>query len=136
MERGARYPDNEIIYLVKANRGFGLDRMVAEIYDISENKARQSSRFFDTLEILKEHEAYTGEDLYSVIQDPGMIKMVTREEWKKATNNAPVPSGSGLSTARKKNRGKSTRKLGSFAKGIPLPPTDFFWGGIVPLKDR
>ena len=135
MNKKARYTDQEIISLVKANRGFGLDRMVAEIYDIAESKARQSSRFFDALETLKEHEAYTGEDLYSLIQDPEMIKMVTREEWKEATNNAPVPKGNGLSTSRK-NRGRSTRKIGSFAKAIPLPPMEFSWAGIVPLKER
>ena len=135
MPKGPRYSDNEIIYLAKINRGFGLDRMVSVIYGLKAHRTRHSVKFIDSLETLKEHEAYTGEDIYSWVQDPSMIKMVTREEWRKATDNAPVPSGHGLSTSRGK-KGNKYQKTGSNAKAIPLPPMEFFWGDVVPLSDR
>ena len=135
MKRGIRYSDDEVIYLIKANRGFGLDRMVAEIYDMLIQRVPQSNRFLDTLELISDYKEYSGEDLYSIIQDPSMIKMVTREEWREATNNAVVPSGSGLSTNRG-DKGKKYDKIGSNAKDIPLPPMKFNWGDVVPLWDR
>ena len=135
MKRGARYSDDELFRLIKANRGFGLDRMVAVIYDMKPNKTRSSNRFTETLEFINDYKEFSGEDLYEYIQDPSVIKMVTRDEWNKATNNAPVPSGSGLSTSRVS---KLETKVGhgSNARDIPLPPLKLNWDGIIPLMDR
>jgi len=135
MKRGTRYSDEEIFALIIANRGYGLDRMVSKIYDEEMSKARRSKRYADTLQLLMDYKEYSGEDLYSVIQDPSMIEMVTRQEWNEATNNAPVPSGAGFSTSRVS---KLDIKVGhgSNARGIPLPPVKFNWSEVVPLEDR
>ena len=135
MKRGTRYSDEEIFRLIKANRGFGLVRMISIIYGMDISKTPQSVRFLDTLELINDYKEFSGEDLYEFIQDPSMIKMVTREEWNEATDNAPVPSGVGLSTSRVSKLDIKVG-LGSNARDIPLPPMIFNWDGIVPLMDR
>ena len=133
--KGFRYSDEEIRDLARANRGYGLDRIICEIYNMTPGRARMSVRFVDALKILQYHRDVTGEDLYDWVQDPEMTRMVTREEWNRITGNSPVPSGSGMSTSRTP---KPDRKvgIGTNARGIPLKPQEFDWAGVVPHWER
>ena len=61
---GHEISDEEIRDLARANRGYGLDRIICEIYNMTPGRARMSVRFVDALKILQYHRDVTGEDLY------------------------------------------------------------------------
>ena len=136
--RNQRYTSNEIINIVKSNRGYGLDRLIKKIYfEHGSNKSqKQSKYFFDALTILNDYKDETKEDLYSWIEDPEMTKMVTREIYFKVTGNKRVPSGYGRSQGGRTSKPRMKGKSGESFFDVPMPAQNFDWGDIIPIWDR
>jgi len=114
-----KFSDEEIIDLAFLNPGFGLRKFI----DMLGVKQDYILELFLSLKEFSNGE----EDLISILQDPGKIRMVTREEYYEATGRDRAPKGSGLSTA----RGSGSQK-GTNAKDVPLPPQEFHWGPYSP----
>ena len=136
--RNQRYTSDEIIKIVKSNRGYGLDRLIKKIYfeEGTKKSQKQSRYYFDTLVSLNNHKDTTGEDLYSWIEDPEMTKMVTREMYLSITGNKQVPSGSGRSQGGRTSKPKMKGKSGEHMFDVPLPPQDFDWAEVIPIWGR
>jgi hypothetical protein len=123
------YNPDDIIRLAEANPGYGFRRFLKELYGSSSRRSSQVLRLFEI------HKIEAGVDLFDVLQDTSLSKMVTRKEWKSITNNAPTPKGAGLSTAR---RSKLERKvgIGTNSRNIPLPPQNFYWLDVTEVDDE
>jgi len=135
-----KYSDEEIIILVRQNPGFGIQRLMNEIYPRKKRSTQGSGLRYRITMILQDHKEETGEDLYDLIQDPDFSTLVSENEWKKITGKTRVPQGAGRNTGGRasktsKSYGKGRIPKGSW-KNILLPPQEFNWGEIIPSSER
>ena len=138
LPRGTRYSNEEILLLAKSNRGYGLERMIEIIYfENGTSRSQKTSGYYThALDILMEHNESSGEDLYGYIQDPEMIKMVTRLEYIKVTGDKRAPKGTGHSLGGRKSKPSRKNSRGDVMLEVPLLPQNFDWVGIVPIWER
>ena len=136
--RGIRYSDEEILLFARSNRGYGLERMIRMIYfENGTEKAQKQSRYFtDALDVLMEHNESSSEDMFEWIQDPEMIKMVTRQEYMRITGAKRAPKGSGRSLGGRTPKPNRERSRGDHMLEVPLLPQQFDWVGIIPIWER
>ena len=136
--RGIRYSDEEILLFARSNRGYGLERMIRMIYfENGTAVAQKQSRYFtDALDVLMEHKESSSEDMFEWIQDPEMIKMVTRQEYMRITGAKRSPKGSGRSLGGRTPKPNRERSRGDHILEVPLLPQQFDWVGIIPIWER
>ncbi len=136
--RGIRYSDEEILLFARSNRGYGLERMIKIIYfeNGTEHGQKQSRFFTDALDVLMEHNESSSEDMFEWIQDPEMIKMVTRQEYMRITGAKRAPRGTGHSLGGRKSKPSRKRSRGDHMLEVPLLPQQFDWVGIIPIWER
>ena len=123
-----KFSDDEIIELAWLNPGFGIDRLINQIYPES-GKLRKLR--YELTVLMNIYLNETGEDVYSSLQNPEYIKWVTHHEYVKITGKN-IPKGFG-------RKGKSIGKSGdkkSRASLVPLPPQRFNWGEITSFSER
>jgi len=131
----AKYTEEEIIQLVRQNPGYGLLRMISELYPKkdgrqSDNRSRVAQ---DILIILQDHEEQTGEKLYDLIQSNEFSTVVTEAEYREITGVKYLPPGYGRATGRRRTKVSAGGSPQGF---IPLPPQEFNWGEIEPAESR
>ncbi len=122
------YHPEDIIRLAMANPGYGFRRFLDKLYGGKGGKGH-------TLRLFEIHKHETGDNPFEVLQNPAFTEMITREEWKLITNNAPTPRGAGLSQAR---RSKLERRqgIGTNIRNIPLVPQNFEWLDVEAIPDE
>ena len=99
--------------------------------------AQKQSRYFtDALDVLMEHNESSSEDMFEWIQDPEMIKMVTRQEYMRITGAKRSPKGSGRSLGGRTPKPNRERSRGDHILEEPLLPQQFDWAGIIPIWER
>lgn len=130
----AKYTDDEIIQLVRQNPGYGLLRMVSELYPRKNSRqTRNKNRIVDDIMfILNEHNEETGEDLFELIQSTEFSTKVTEAEYLKRTGKRYLPKGAGRTTGKRKKRSDG----GGYQNFLSLPPQRFNWGEIEPAESR
>ncbi|SVC75855.1 uncharacterized protein METZ01_LOCUS328709, partial [marine metagenome] len=130
----AKYTDDEIIQLVRQNPGYGLLRMVSELYPTKNSRpTRDKNRIVDDMMfIFQEHNEQTGEDPFDLIQSTEFSTMVTEAEYLKRTGKKYLPKGAGRTTGKRKKRSEG----GGQQNFLALPPQRFNWGEIEPAESR
>jgi hypothetical protein len=127
-----KYTDEEIIELVRLNPGFGIIRMVSELYPRKKGKqTRNADRIAsDIIFILQEHEKESGDDLFGLLQSTEFSTKVTEAEYLRITGKKYLPQGRGRGTGSRLSRAKG----GGNYTFIDMPPQEFHWGEITPGK--
>jgi hypothetical protein len=132
----AKYTEEEIIQLIRQNPGYGLLRMISELYPKKDGRqTRNRNRIAqDILIILEDHEKETGENLYDLIQSTDYSRMVTENDYLRITGSKNIPSGHGRRGSA--SGAKSNRDVRHKDTMIALPPQIFEWGAVEPAESR
>ena len=122
-----KYSDEEIISLARINQGYGIAGFVKKLYPSKrvKSKTRLKYRF---VQMFRELHEETGEDLYSHLQDPDFIVMVTEYEYRRITGRKQVPKGYGRNTGGRVNNKTRNINKGAPQVRVPLHPQIFNWG--------
>ena len=102
----SKYTEKEIIELARMNPGFGLLRMVTELYPSKKGKqVNNRDRITnDIMLILNEHKERSGEDLFALLQSTEFSTTVTEAEYLKRTGRKYLPKGRGRGTGSRLSR--------------------------------
>lgn len=130
----SKYTAEEIIELARLNPGFGLLRMLPELYPTQKGKQVNNRERItnDIILILQEHKEESGEDLFDLLQSTEFSTTVTEAEYLKRTGRKYLPKGRGRGTGSRLSRSQG----GGHHTFIELPPQEFNWGEIVPESER
>ena len=126
-----RYRPDDIIRLALANPGYGFERFMDELHG---SKPRRPNRQAQLIRLFEIHEHETGVNPFGVLQDTSRTRLVSRDEWNRITNNAPLPSGFGYGTTRVSKLDRKN-KIGTYNRRIPLPPQDFDWLDVTEVDE-
>ena len=104
----SKYTDEEIIELVRLNPGFGIIRMVSELYPRKKSKqTTHADRIAsDIIFILQEHKEESGDDLFGLLQSTEFSTKVTEAEYLRITGKKYLPQGRGRGTGSRLSRAK------------------------------
>ena len=130
----SKYTDEEIIELARLNPGYGILRMVSELYPRKKSKGSSNRDRIanDIIFILQEHKEESGEDLFELLQSTEFSTKVTEAEYLRRTGRNRLPKGRGRGTGSRLSRAQG----GGYHTFIELPPQEFNWGEIMQGSER
>ena len=127
-----KYSDEEIISLAELNPGYGLRRLINQLYP---NVHKFSEYKYEFIMLFNDYNEFCGIDLIEQLEDQSYSKLVSGPEYLEITGEKQLPVGYGRGTGGRKSKPDRKNPTASLIK-VPLPPQEFNWGGLPPESER